>query len=186
MQCHIHGGADTDRSFFVPHHVVPRAYGGPDHESNIVWLCASCHTLLHQIAVKMVWKKRGEALDLASRYPFLVNSPKRQKELLRLAGIAASSQIQHQSSGEIPEAGQKVKTVRLSLEVPEWLHHHLKTLAKQRECGLYRYCLSVLENHAMLGMYKPGATRQERFDPDAESNVNPDDDPPEASLMRIV
>lgn len=29
------------------HHVVPLAIGGNDVESNKVWLCSKCHTLIH-------------------------------------------------------------------------------------------------------------------------------------------
>ena len=29
------------------HHIVPLALGGKDIESNKVWLCSECHTLIH-------------------------------------------------------------------------------------------------------------------------------------------
>lgn len=38
------------------HHVIPLALGGNDIDSNKVWLCSSCHALLHNMNLK----KRGE------------------------------------------------------------------------------------------------------------------------------
>ena len=35
------------------HHVVPLALGGNDIESNKVWLCIKCHSLIHEKSLKM-------------------------------------------------------------------------------------------------------------------------------------
>ena len=37
------------------HHVVPLALGGNDIESNKVWLCSKCHSLIHSMNIQ----KRG-------------------------------------------------------------------------------------------------------------------------------
>ena len=35
------------------HHVVPLALGGNDIDSNKVWLCIKCHSLIHEKSLKM-------------------------------------------------------------------------------------------------------------------------------------
>ena len=35
------------------HHVIPIALGGNDIDSNKVWLCIKCHSLIHEKSLKM-------------------------------------------------------------------------------------------------------------------------------------
>lgn len=40
----------------VRHHIIPLSYGGPDTESNVVWLCPTAHGNVH----KLLWDYERE------------------------------------------------------------------------------------------------------------------------------
>ena len=145
------------------HHKHPTAYHGPDTPENRCLLCASCHSAVHRIALKLCSNHAGEASNIIDLY--LPNQPARQERLRKLAAIIVQARTQHIRDYHVPEAGvdqdDDADTVKMSLDVPAWLHHRLKTLAGKR--GLYRYVLKVLEQHAIVATRKPGASAAELF-----------------------
>lgn len=59
---------NCDNKAIHMHHVVPRHLGGSDRSSNLVPICADCHSLVHDVkltsnreAIKRAFKKRKEA-----------------------------------------------------------------------------------------------------------------------------
>ena len=57
-KCYVHGGNSVDTRLLHEHHKHPEGYGGEDTPENRIWLCASCHDILHRIA-QMVLKNKG-------------------------------------------------------------------------------------------------------------------------------
>jgi len=49
------------------HHILPRRFGGSDHDGNLVALCASCHRALESIYDKRFWSSVGVRPVEASR-----------------------------------------------------------------------------------------------------------------------
>lgn len=160
------------------HHKHPRAYGGTDDPDNRVWLCASDHSLLHRSALRLYSGKGGEAKDMVVR--FLPNQPARQERLLRLVQTVARARQQHARSSDVPEAGVEAddhqSTVKMQLDVPDWLHHRLKALSTGR--GLYRYVMHVLENHCLVATQKPGAPQAELYGAGRAAEQRPRDPQP--------
>lgn len=158
----MHRGNPVSTKLLHRHHVTPQGFGGADTEGNTVWLCASCHDLLHRLANFVLSKKNGLAQDLANQY--LPNSPAARQRLWKLVKEAATAMETH-----IPEAGED-EEILLSLSIPRSLHHQLKTLAQDyfhsksgRRVGLYRYCVEVLTKHVGVKLGKPGARENELF-----------------------
>lgn len=144
--CCIHDDREVAEDLLVVHHVEPQAFGGLDVPENRVFLCAGCHDILHRAEQRMSHSRQGVAIDMVQRY--LQNQPARQQRLLRLINSAALARQSQQHNSDVPEAGETTETVMISLEIPRWLHHRLKTLA-QGKSGLYRYCTTILEHHAV-------------------------------------
>lgn len=171
MECFIRRGEQFPRESMHPHHIQPRAYGGPDTPENIVWICSDVHDILHRLAVKLAAKASmvGEAKHILEK--FLPGQPARQERLWKLAVSAARAQLQHVRTGDIPEAGlEEVDVVKIVVEAPVWLHHRLKTLSVGT--GLQKYVLRLLQHHATVAIQKPGADFTEKFD--TETPASPD------------
>ena len=157
MQCHIHGGQQVSRELLVEHHKHPTGYGGaPDDPNNIIFICASCHTILHKMEAAFYAKNIGKANDLANQY--LPNDPRRRTILIALANQAASAKRQHYENhpNDVPEDPDEVeeRLIIVQLEMEESLHHCLKVKASDfkhpqsgKKVGLYRYILEVLRAH---------------------------------------
>lgn len=143
-RCHVHGGNPLDTQLLHEHHAVPRASGGGDQRSNLVWLCPNCHDLLHKVVHKITSSKHGIAQDLIGQY--LPTQPAARERLESLVEIAAKSQKDHVPS--IEEDGDD--TVVMQLHIPMRIHGRLKTLAVDQKIGLYRYTLAVLEKHTQV------------------------------------
>lgn len=71
----VETGGDQKRH---EHHIIPQAYGG--RNGPLVSLCTNHHNLLHELADKMIWNKKGEAATLVNS----VDAPFRER-LLYLA-----------------------------------------------------------------------------------------------------
>jgi len=56
-RCQICG--DVRPRSLEEHHILPRRFGGSDHEDNLVTLCASCHRALESIYDKQFWTAVG-------------------------------------------------------------------------------------------------------------------------------
>lgn len=160
--CYIHNDQDFHSACVQVHHRIPQAYGGLDTPENRFILCSTCHDFCHRMALKLAAGQRAAALDAITQY--LPNSPARQKRFVDLCEAIVRARFSHKRSLEIPEAGldtDSADKVLMSLEVPAWLHHRLKSLAGPGR--LYKYVLGVLNNHAMLATQKSGASRKELF-----------------------
>jgi len=145
--CFVHCERPVSTRLLHLHHVIPQGFGGPDTEENTVWLCASCHDVLHRLAQYSLSKKIGLAQDLAMQH--IPHNPKARQRLWSLVSSAANAQETF-----IPEAGEDNAPVIVSLHMSRELHGRLKILAGEhthaksgRRVGLYRYCLEVLQAH---------------------------------------
>lgn len=95
----------------------------------------------------------GVAQDLAVQaFPSV---PAIRLRLMDLANAAAEAIRTHQTTQNPDE--EKDEIVVLQLHMPKSLHRRLKTLAAShthqksgRKVGLYRYCLTVLQNHCRV------------------------------------
>lgn len=65
------------------HHVIPRAYGGVDGHQ--VSLCASHHSALHEIALRLYSKR--------SYFNLLTGDPKQDKKLMYLASCVYNARL---------------------------------------------------------------------------------------------
>ena len=161
MPCCFIDGQDVPVEMLEVHHKWPQAYGGPDTPDNRIYLSPTNHSMVHKIALKLGTGNQGVAKDMVSI--LLPNQPKKQQKMMELAQIIARAREQFKKSGEIPDADapEPVDTTTMSLDVPNWVHHRLKTLSQGK--GLYKYVLDVLERHVLVATQKPGATEQEMF-----------------------
>jgi len=64
-RCQICG--DVRPRSLEEHHILPRRFGGSDHEANLITLCASCHAALESIYDKRFWSSVGVRPVEASR-----------------------------------------------------------------------------------------------------------------------
>jgi predicted XRE-type DNA-binding protein len=64
-RCQICG--DVRPRSLEEHHILPRRFGGSDHEANLITLCASCHRALESIYDKRFWSSVGVRPSEASR-----------------------------------------------------------------------------------------------------------------------
>jgi hypothetical protein len=155
MRCHIHGGQEAPKNAFVPHHVCPTSYGGSNTPDNIIYICATCHDILHKAAEALFSGNIGRASELVGGlYP---NEPRIRKELLHYANRTAKAKLAWKERNRergIPDAGEvdaDTDTVKVQLDIPRWIHHRLKTMASDhhhpngRKVGLYAFILKVLE-----------------------------------------
>jgi len=165
--CYIHVGNPVDTRLLHEHHVKPKGYGGEDTEENLVWLCASCHDLVHRMAHMYTTDKKGIANDLAVQY--LPGSPAARKRLQTLVAEVARSMKDY-----VPELGEEddeEDTVIVSLHLPKRVHHKLKTCAADHSMGLYKYIYKVLKNNVAVSMHSPGS----KSDP-AKRFMTPEDE----------
>lgn len=183
MGCYIHTEEHIPDELLEVHHIHPQAYGGPDAQENTTRLCSACHTCVHAAALKVYSGKKGAARDLVQRH--LPDSPARQDRLWKLVEAVVRARREHVRTAEVPEAGLEAEnqsTVKMQLDVPDWLHHRLKTLATGQ--GLAKYVLGVLENHAAVATMKPGAGPKELFaGPRAPADPADDDLQPSFTLL---
>lgn len=165
--CYVHGGDPVDTRLLHEHHVVPQGYGGEDDASNTVWLCGSCHDIVHRMAHWFNNKKEGLAKDLAMQY--IPRMPAARERLISLSRIVA--QAMNDYVPEIGEFDNEDDLVIVQLHVPASLHKKLKTLAadfrqpnSKRKMGLYKYIVNVLRNHVRVATYQaPGAAPPDRL-----------------------
>ena len=174
-----------DTRLLHEHHVHPQGYGGEDDPKNLVWLCGSCHDLVHRLAHMIKSKKRGQAVDLAFQYQTSQNlSPAAKKRLLDLSQVVAVAMETY-----VPEAGDDLDIleqdrVLVQLALPRSIHTSAKSLAQGctnpksgRPMGLYRYLELVVINHVHRLSNAPGLASTEPSSmilemPDTQPQVN--------------
>jgi hypothetical protein len=174
--CFVHGGNPVDTRLLHLHHRIPLGYGGLDEPDNRRWLCGSCHDHVHRLSYLMIRGQSGVAHDLAMQaFP---TTPSIRVRLLDLVTTAAEAMKKHAPSNN-PEQEQD-EVVVMQLHLPKSLHRRLKTLAAThthpksgRKVGLYRYCLTILQNHCKVAETEslPQATTQRlyRYEPQTET-----------------
>ena len=86
VMCYVHG-MPFPRSACHEHHEMPRAAGGGDEATNLTFVCATCHNMIHRCAEAILGSRMGMANDLALQYS--PNALPMRERLLRLAGYAA-------------------------------------------------------------------------------------------------
>jgi len=159
--CYIHRGIPVDVRLLHEHHKHPKGFGGsPDDPENLVWLCGSCHDVIHRLAHFIRSDKKGLASDLAYQYQTAQNlSPSGRQRLVELANIISKAMTEY-----VPNIDDESDedTVIVQLHMPRSLHRKLKTEASKhanqksgRKMGLYRYILRVLANHAQVASQTP-------------------------------
>ena len=117
--------------------------GGQDDPSNLVYLCANCHTLLHRCAQLFTANKIGIANDLAmSAYP----TPASRERFLSLVKTIMSSS----ATAEDFDLGKEKAVVFVNLE--HSAHIRLKTLANERKIngrkvGVSKYIEELINKH---------------------------------------
>ena len=136
VPCAVHG-QPFPRVTCHEHHEVPRAAGGNDAETNLVWLCSNCHNVLHRIADMLRAGKHGHAQDAASTY---ATSPIMRERLWGLAIFAAESM----------EEGEGPDVVPIQVFMPKALLGRLKIAAGEtrvngRSMGMGRFVLELIK-----------------------------------------
>lgn len=165
--CYVHKSAPVDVRLLHEHHKQPKGYGGGEEGENKVWLCGSCHTVLHNLAHYISSGKQGLASDLAMQYQTMQNlSPAGRIRLLELANFVAQAMKAY-----VPDLDEESEedTVIMQLHVPRRLHKMLKAEASKyihpksgRQMGLYAYTLMVLQNHVRVAVTTPMHRKDER------------------------
>ncbi len=159
--CYVHKSAPVDVRLLHEHHRHPKGYGGADSAENLVWLCGSCHTVLHNLAHYVNSGKQGLASDLSMQYQTMQNlSPAGKLRLLELANIVAKAMKSYDVDGL--EEPDDEDTVIMQLHVKRRVHKALKAEASKytnpksgRQMGLYNYANRVLENHIRVAVNTP-------------------------------
>jgi len=169
--CYIHNERVVSRELLEEHHKHPRAYGGPDTPDNLVLLCPSCHSMVHQAAIKLYHGKIGVARDLISQY--IPDSPIRKQRLWTLVQSVVKAKKQHVRSVDIPEAGETEEAeddlVMVTVHLPSWVHHRLKTFSLG--VGLEKYIVSLLAKHCIVKSSMPGAESSEMLGISVQQNT---------------
>jgi hypothetical protein len=124
------------------HHKTLRAAGGTDADNNLVFLCPSCHTSVHEIAKKILNGKDGSAVSLLET--IYINPQARHRASI-LAKDAVASMISRQ--------GSTAEYVRKELRFPIQLYRDLSSLAREtkhtnnRRGTFESYVIAVLKDH---------------------------------------
>jgi hypothetical protein len=130
---------------------------------------------MHRLAFLIAKGQPGIAQDLAAQeFP---HTPSIRARLMELSGIVAKALKTRQSTGS--EEEERDEVVVMQLHLPKSLHRRLKTLASNhthqksgRKVGLYRYCLTILQNHCRVAeaeTMEPQDTQRYRYQPQAET-----------------
>lgn len=166
--CYVHKSVPVDVRLLHEHHRHPKGYGGADAAENLVWLCGSCHTVLHNLAHYLNSGKQGLASDLAMQYQTMQNlSPAGRHRLLALADIVAKA-MKSYDVDDLEEKGDE-DTIVMQLHVKRSVHKALKVEASKytnpksgRQMGLYNYVNRVLENHIRVAVTTPMLRKDDR------------------------
>lgn len=142
--CCVHG-TQIARAAAHEHHEAPRAAGGGDELSNLVWLCATCHQVAHR-----VWQLRslgrapeGEHIAM-STYPH----PQVRSRFMKVVQEMAAAHVHAEEHG-LGKANAEVM-----LELPHDVYNGLKALANEhrvggRRVGVTPYIAAVLRGHVL-------------------------------------
>lgn len=102
VKCYIHGAMFPKHACHV-HHEAPRAAGGGDEASNLIWMCANCHNLTHRVAQLEELGRSGEASDLSSA---AFTSPAQRMRFKKSVREILVANAQAKTSGQRKEKAQ--------------------------------------------------------------------------------
>lgn len=110
---------DYPRAGCHVHHRNPRHAGGSDAATNLVWLCATCHQLVHRGAQMVKANRKGDMADLAMlTFP----APAPRQRFLEVV------QQEVEASAHAKEAGIGRKDVVVEVPIPREDYERLKRL----------------------------------------------------------
>lgn len=187
--CHVCAGPPVDTRLLHEHHRHPKGYGGTDDPENLIWLCGSCHDLVHRLSHYLRSKKVGLVSDLAKQYQESRNmSPASRQRMLKLADVVAEAMETYTPSFEELEDEEQEGTILVQVPLPKSIHAKAKVLAAShtnpksgRRMGLYKYLRRVLVNHVNLATNAPMLAKEPRRYFVADGNVGDPDDFTEAT-----
>jgi hypothetical protein len=164
--CFVHKSVAVDVRLLHEHHKQPKGFGGGEEGENKVWLCGSCHGVLHNLAHFINSGKQGLANDLAMQYQTMQNlSPAGRVRLLDLASTASQAMLDFDP--DLDDESDE-DTVIVQLRLTRKLHGRLKEQASNyinpksgRQMGLYNYITRVLENHIRVATLTPRRRKNE-------------------------
>lgn len=116
---------------------MPRAAGGSDADTNLVWLCSNCHNVLHRLADMLRVGKLGHAQDAASAF---APTPSMRERLWKLAQFAATSMEEGPGADEVPIQVFFPKTVASRLRIAAG-----EIRVNGRSIGMGRYIRGLVE-----------------------------------------
>lgn len=186
--CHVCAGAPVDTRLLHEHHMHPKGYGGSDDPENLVWLCGSCHDLVHRLSHFLRSKKTGLVRDLAQQYQESRGlSPAGRHRLLKLADVVAEAMTTHTPTFEELEEDEG-GTILVQIPLPKSIHAKAKVLAAShtnpksgRRMGLYKYLRRVVINHVTLATNAPMLAQEPRRYYVADADVGDPEDFSEAT-----
>lgn len=139
--CYVHG-TNLPRAGANEHHIVPQAAGGTDDPSNLVWLCATCHNVLHRCEEHLQAGRAGVVRDIISSAYTGARSRSRMERLVQEAAKAFAA------ADEAGVAGDGI------LEIPRALFDLLKMAAREtkdpqtgRRASVQGYVLRLIQGH---------------------------------------
>jgi len=138
VTCYVHN-TPVPRAAANSHHVTPQAAGGAKGKQ--VWVCASCHSVLHRISEQMVLGKQGIARDLASQY---APTPAMRQRLMYLVENSAEAM----NAAAEGQAGRD--EVIIQVELPAEVAHRFRLLVgdlriQGRKIGMSRFLRLLIE-----------------------------------------
>lgn len=152
--CCVHG-TKIPRAAAHEHHEAPRAAGGGDEKSNLVWLCATCHQVAHRVGQLRQLNRGDEASDImTSYYP----APAQRK---RFAQVVHEMVTAHMHADL---TGMGKPKAEVMLEIDHELYACLKQLALDyrsggRRVGVAKYIEAVLNGHVIKNGMNPAAKK---------------------------
>jgi len=140
VSCYIEGRGYPRAACHI-HHKNPRHAGGSDAESNLVFLCATCHQLVHRAAQMVKANRRGEALDLAS---ITFVSPAARQRFLAVVNTEV------EESALAAEKGIGKDEIIVEMPIPRKEYAQLKLLVSDYRAGGKKLSISAFCAHVVL------------------------------------
>jgi len=123
--CYIEGKTYPRATCHI-HHKNPQHAGGSDAASNLIWLSANAHQLVHRAAQMIKAGRRSQAADLAMiSYP----SPAQRQRFMEIVNTEVRSSLEAQEVG----AGRAEITVEVP--IPREEYAKLKLLVSEYRLG---------------------------------------------------
>lgn len=125
VPCYVEG-KNYPRAGCHVHHKNPRHAGGSDAASNLIWLCATCHQLVHRAAQMLKANRKGTAADLAM---VSFASPASRQRFLEIVNTEVEASI------AAKEAGTGSDEIIVEVPIPRADYVRLKLLVADYKAG---------------------------------------------------